>query len=145
MAQIYELSSADQLSLADLIPLFIVEDQDTRKATLSAVLDLLVANITVGKLTTQYFAPSGFTVSTTVTADTHLIYTPVNTGTALTVTLPASPTDRAEFLMNSTQAVTTLTIDGNGKTVTGAPTSLLANGFFRLKYDGVMGVWYRVA
>ena len=32
----------------------------------------------------------------------------------------------------------------NGATVTGAPTSLSANGFFRLRFDAVASVWYRV-
>ena len=119
-------------------------DQDTRKATLSALRDLLIDSLVVGKMTTQYSAPSGFNASVTVAGDTHLIFTPVNTGTTLTIVLPSSPSDKAEFLINSTQAVGTVIMDGSGKTVTGAPTSLAANGFFRLKYDGVMGVWYRV-
>jgi len=47
-------------------------------------------------------------------------------------------------LVNCTQAVTTLTINGNGATVTGAPTTLAANAFFRLRFEAVAGVWYRV-
>ncbi|MNR16702.1 hypothetical protein D3C85_1333210 [compost metagenome] len=52
--------------------------------------------------------------------------------------------DKQEVLVNCTQAVTTLTINGNGATVTGAPTTLAANAFFRLKYDQPSTVWYRV-
>jgi hypothetical protein len=40
--------------------------------------------------------------------------------------------------------VTTLTINGNGKTVVGGPATLAANAFFRLKYDGVLSTWFRV-
>ena len=47
-------------------------------------------------------------------------------------------------MVSCTQAVTTLTVSGNGSTVNGAPTTLAANGFFRLRYDGVFKAFYRV-
>jgi hypothetical protein len=40
--------------------------------------------------------------------------------------------------------VTTLTIAGNGSTLNGAPTTIAANGFFNLRFDGVFKAWYRV-
>jgi hypothetical protein len=46
--------------------------------------------------------------------------------------------------VNTTQAVTALTVAGNGATVNGAPTTLAANGFFRIRFDAVLDVWYRV-
>jgi hypothetical protein len=52
--------------------------------------------------------------------------------------------DRQELLVNCTQAVTTLAVSGNGATVTGAPTTLAANAFFRLRFDQASSVWYRV-
>jgi hypothetical protein len=75
-----------------------------------------------------------------------LILTPVAGYAAGTITLPLSTNvvNKQEILVNCTQAVTTLTINGNGATVTGAPTTLAANAFFRLRYDGVTGTWYRV-
>ena len=36
------------------------------------------------------------------------------------------------------------TVAGNGSTVNGAPTTLAANSFFRLRFDGVFKAWYRV-
>lgn len=98
---------------------------------------------------TQYAAPSstGFSVSIAEpSADTHLILTPTGAFAAGTIVLPVAATaeDRQELLVNCTQAVTTLTISGNGATVTGAPTTLAANAFFRLKYDAPTSVWYRV-
>jgi hypothetical protein len=56
----------------------------------------------------------------------------------------ASVIDGQELLVNSTQAVTTLTVAGNGATVAGAPTTLAANGFFRLKFEALVSTWYRV-
>jgi hypothetical protein len=58
--------------------------------------------------------------------------------------LLANCVDKQEILVNCTQAITTLTVNGNGATVTGAPTTLSANGFFRLRFDGLANVWYRV-
>ena len=49
---------------------------------------------------------------------------------------PSRPTNGGAF---------TLTINGNGATaVTGAPTALAANAFFRLRFDRATSSWYRV-
>lgn len=145
MTTINQLSAADEVSLGDLLPAFILEDGDTRKVSLSVLLAFLEANLSRGTLSTRYAAPSATGFSVTAESNTHLILTPLAGYAAGTVVLPATPTDRDEFLCNSTQAVTTLTINGNGKTVTGGPTTLAANAFFRLKYDGVLSVWYRIS
>jgi hypothetical protein len=62
-----------------------------------------------------------------------------------TIVLPAVPTNEQVVNLNTTQAVTTLTVNGNGKTVTGAPTTLAANAFFTLRFDATTNAWYRVA
>jgi hypothetical protein len=99
---------------------------------------------------TQYSAPSatGFSVQITdSSADTHLILTPVAGYAAGTIVLPAvaNAIDGQQIMVNCTQAVTTLTVDGNGATaVTGEPATLAANAFFTLKYDAVTSTWYRV-
>lgn len=144
MAQIYELSSADSLASGDLIPIFVVDDQDTRKASLSALLEYIESSANIGKLTTQYASPTGIEPNVTLSRNVHLIMTPTVDLSTSTLTLPSGPIDRDEVLVNSTRLVTTLTVSGNGKTVIGAPTTLAANGFFRMKYDGVVGAWYRV-
>ena len=100
----------------------------------------------------QYAAPSasGFSVTIApVTAgdNVHLILTPTAGYAAGTIILPAvaGVIDKQEVLVNCTQQVTALTINGNGAVaVTGEPTSLGADDFFRLKYDIVVQTWYRV-
>lgn len=99
--------------------------------------------------TTQYAAPSstGFSVQITdSSANTHLILTPTAGFAAGTIVLPAiaNCVDKQDILVNTTQQVTALTINGNGATVTGEPTSLAADDFFRLKYDLITNAWYRI-
>lgn len=99
---------------------------------------------------TQYAVPSssGFTVTITQGDDNiHLILTPTTGFAAGTIVLPATPgaIDKQEVLVNCTQQVTALTINGNGAAgVTGEPTALGADDFFRLKYDLPTQTWYRI-
>ena len=53
-------------------------------------------------------------------------------------------TDKQEVTLHTVQALSSLTVDGNGATVNGAPASLAANGFFRLRFDAQSVAWYRV-
>jgi len=106
-----------------------------------------------GAYVTQYAAPSASGWSVTITdgddddENVHLILTPTAGTAAGTIVLPpvASLVDKQEILINCTQSVTTLTVDGNGaSSVTGDPATLAINDFFRLKYDLPTTVWYRV-
>lgn len=150
MATINQLSAVSSLSLADLIVIYSSANGDARKASLSALLDLFSGLITAAddKVTT-YASPSsnGFTVTLPDNdSSAWLILTPTAGFAAGTIKLPAvgNAVDRQEVLVNCTQVVTALTIDGNGATVTGEPTTLAANAFFRLRFDAVADVWYRV-
>ena len=153
MATINQLSAVDALVASDLLPVYSSSNGDARKVAASVILTYIQNNLTstaFTQYTTQYSAPSatGFTVSVTDgSANIHLILTPGAGYAAGTITLPVSTglIDKQEFLCNCTQAVTALTIDGNGATaVTGAPTTLAANEFFRLRYDLPTSTWYRV-
>lgn len=102
-------------------------------------------------LVTQYAAPNatGFNVMIappTTGASVYLRMSPLAGYAAGTITLPllASCIDGQELLVSCTQAVTTLTVAGNGATVNGAPTTLAANAFFRLRFDAVSDSWARV-
>lgn len=152
MTDINQLTARDTLSAGDLIPIWATSNGDTRKTAISVLLQYMQDNLDFSPsdlYTTQYSAPSatGFNVQITDGNDSiHLILTPVAGYAAGTITLPtlANCVDKQEVLVNCTQSVTTLTIAGNGATVTGAPTTLTANAFFRLKFDDLTDVWYRV-
>lgn len=151
---INNLALIDQISSATDFAINI-NGQDYRVKE-SVVQTFLQANLTFPTFTgfvnfaTQYAAPSssGFSVQITDTsANTHLILTPTTGFAAGTIVLPnvTSAIDKQEVLVNCTQQVTTLTVNGNGAVaVTGEPTSLGADDFFRLKYDLLTQTWFRV-
>lgn len=150
MPTINQLSAADSLSDGDLLPVYSQNNGDARKAALSLFAAYLQGKITsTDDKTAQYAAPSAtaFNIQIQGTGlSIWLVLTPTAGFAAGTLTLPpvAGVKDKQEILVNTTQAVTALTIAGNGATVTGAPTTLAANGFFRLRFDGVTDTWYRV-
>ena len=149
---ISNLSSASP-ALSDQVPFSSVQNGEDRKASLSVVLALFQTQLTAGSsLVTQYFAPNatGWTVTVLpilTGGSIWLLITPVAGYAAGTITLPpvASCVDGQETLVTCSQSVTVLTTIGNGATVYGAPTTLAANASFRLRFEGVTKVWYRIS
>lgn len=150
MPSINQLNAADQISGSDLLALWSQANGDSRKVSLTNFLAWLNGQqiATQDNKITQYSAPlTGATVQVTDNQNSvWLILTPAGTIATLTLKLPLSSNvlDRTEILVNSTQIVTTLSFDANGASILGAPTTLAANGFFRLRFDTVMQTWYRV-
>ncbi len=150
MTTINQLSAVDAVVSSDQVPIYSSSNGDARKASMSVIKDYVLSDATVADdKVTQYAAPAatGFTVTVNNSSDSvWLILTPLAGYAAGTITLPAvaNCVDRQEVLVNTTQAVTTLTVSGNGATVIGAPTTLAANAFFRLRFDDVLNTWYRV-
>jgi hypothetical protein len=144
---INSLTRTTTLSLADLVPLWPASAQDDQVATLATLLAFLQANLTTGAdIAQQYASPAatGFTVVVTV-GNTWLVLSPLAGYAAGTITLPANPTNEQIVQVSCTQAVTTLTVGGNGRTVIGAPATIAAGGFFTMRYDLTTNAWYRVS
>lgn len=151
---IQNLAAVDKLSNGDSVAVFSARFGRDARASLSvlaAYLQSLVTSPTA--YVTQYAAPNatGFSVTILAAGDglgqnVWLLLTPTAGFAAGTIVLPDSTllSDGQELLLNTTQAVTALTITGSGATVNGAPTTLAANAFFRLRYDKVTNGWYRV-
>lgn len=149
MPQINQLTAVDEVQDGDQVPLFATNQGDARRASASLLKSYVLADLPSSGFVTQYAAPSATGFSVTIAADgsnVWLILTPTAGFAAGTILLPpvAEMVDGQELLVNCTQAVTVLTIDGNGATVTGAPTTLAALAFFRLRFDAVLSTWYRV-
>lgn len=136
---------------ASQIPFYDPQNGQDRRCSIDELAQLLQDELTSsGGLITQYAAPNatGFNVAIappTDGASVYLLLTPAAGYAAGTITLPpqALCVDGQELLVSCTQLVTALTVAGNGSTVNGAPTTLAANGFFRLRFDGVFKAWYR--
>lgn len=150
MAQtIYESTRVSSLGGSEVFPIYSSTVGGTVSVPLSVLLSYINANITASTWSVKYSAPSatGFSVSLVEYDEgenVRLILTPAAGYAAGTIVLPDEPHDLQEVLVNCTQSVTTLTINGSGYTVTGAPTTLAANAYFRLKYDAVGQAWYRI-
>lgn len=152
---INQLTALTSLAAGDNIAIGSSANGDDRRVSLTVLTTYLQSALTIvdalafAEYITQYAAPSatGQTITVNDTDDNiHLIITPVAGYAAMTITLPtaANCIDKQDILINCTQIVTTLTIDGNGSTVAGGPSTLAANDFFRLKYDLAGSTWYRV-
>ena len=138
-----------ELDLGDLIVLYKGNDSDYRAISVPDFIKSINEQLKSNKATTQYASPkaTGFNVLVESDfGDIHLIVTPLAAYTTGTITLPNVQllSDKQEVIVNTTQTVTALTINPNGATVIGVPTTLSVNGFFRLSYDAIMKTWYRV-
>jgi hypothetical protein len=104
---------------------------------------------TAGEFVVQYSAPAATGFSVALLANTNnqwLILSPLGAYAAGTITFPLSSAiaDNQEILIFSTQAVTTLTLAGNGATIVGAATGISQNGGVRFKYNLLANTWYVV-
>lgn len=138
---------AASIVAADQIPFYSSSDGQDRRASASQLAELIQSLLTSSGAVTQYAAPSSTGFSVTIAppvagGSVYLLLTPGATYATGTIVMPAAPADRQEVSVMSTQIVTALTVSGNGYTVTGAPTTLAANGTFKLRYDAVLSAWY---
>ena len=152
MADINQLSSTDTLNAGDLVPIWKTNNGDTRKTSLTTLQAYMQANLsfsTVGQtqFVVQYAAPvaTGFTVALLANTNNQwLILTPLAGYAAGTITFPlmSAVADNQEIIIFSTQAVTTLTLSGNGASIVGAPAGISQNGAVRFKFNSVASTWY---
>ena len=152
------LTRTDAVASGDLFVLYKTSAGDYRGAPADVIVAYMQDQLTFpsfegqASFLTQYAVPSSTGFNVTVGnsnpgKNIHLILTPTAGFAAGTITLPIanSSIDKQEVLVNCTQQVTTLTVALNGAVaVTGAPASLAADDFFRLKFDLQTQTWYRV-
>lgn len=141
------------LTTASQIPFYDPSNGQDRRASVSSLTTLVALSLPASAdgFVTQYAAPAALGFGVIIAPPQNgesvfLLLTPTGAFATGGVTLPAQATcvDGQEFLLTTTQAVTTFTVLGNGSTVNGAPATLAANAFFRLRFDGVFKAWYRV-
>lgn len=150
MASIINLTQG-AITDGSTLPFYDPNNGADRRVSVTDFAALLQTLLSPAAPVAQYSAPAATGFSVTVAPPVAgqsvlLLLTPAGGYAAGTVVLPAVATaaDGQEVSCTCTQSVATLTVDGNGATVNGAPTALTANGFFKLRFDGVFGAWYRV-
>ena len=151
MPTINQLSGLSQLSSGDLLPIYVPNNGDARKVSIGQLLAFFQQQFAAPTLATQLTTPgTGFNVAvqTPVSEQQWLILQPAGTLASGTVTLPLNTQtpDGTELLITTTQIITAFTLALNGAAAAyGAPTTLSANGFFRVRYYAATNSWYRIA
>lgn len=144
--------NAGDISSASQVPFYDPSQGQDRRASVADLVALVQSLTSSGaQLITQYAAPSATSFSvavspTTPGASMWLLLTPAAGYAAGTVVLPpmSACVDKQEVQVSSTQSVASLNVFGGDAVVNGAPSSISANSFFRLRFDGVYRAWYRV-
>lgn len=149
-----KLTQATSVTAGDWFAIYKTNEGDFYGVSTAVLLAWIQANVTFPAAgrpepTTQYAAPAATAFNVQITDaddDIHLILTPLAGYADGTITLPLSTNlrDKQIVIVNCTQAVTTLVVDGNGATVAGAPVAFAANDYFTLKYDIAVNSWYRI-
>lgn len=147
MSGINQQNQVNSVNGSDLIPVYANQNGVTAQMAVSQLSDYIIGLVGgTAALTTQYSSPNatGFSISAESLPNLWLLITPLAGYAAGTIVLPSTPVNLQQITVSCTQSVTTLTVNGNGKTVNGAPTTLTANQSFSLRYDGVNQSWYAV-
>lgn len=151
MTTINKLTRTDSVSAGDVVPVYVQNQGDARGASMSVIAAYVQAQLVVSgtDFVTQYALPpgSGFSVQVNNNSDnTHLILSPAAPFAAGTIVLPslANLIDGQQLIVNTTQSITALTINGNGASIIGTVTTMGINDSFMLKYDLASTTWYLI-
>lgn len=151
MSLIINYPTLETITGSELLLVFSTTNSDTRKISISALVSYVITqvNTNMSGYATQYAAPSADSFNIAINdiqRDIHCILTPtlLFTNGAIILPLPSNTLDGQRIMLNTTQAVTSFVVNGNGSNVVGAPSSLAQYSFFTLKYDKLTSTWYRV-
>lgn len=151
MPTINQLASLSQVSGGDQLPIYVPNNGDARKVSVTQLLQYFQQTFAAPTVSTNLYVPAtGFniTVPTPVSEQQWMLLQPAGTLASGTITLPLNTgvPDGTQLLVTSTQTITTLSIGLNGAAATfGAPTTISAGGFFTLRFYQATNSWYRVA
>jgi hypothetical protein len=151
MPQINQLPLLAQVSPGDQVPIYSPNNGDARRLPISALLAYFQQTFASPTLATNVYTPgTGFNlaVPTPVAQQQWMLIQPAGTLATGTVTLPLNTQtpDGTEVLITTTQQITAFTLGLNGATAGyGAPTTLAAEDFFRMRFVQATNSWYRIA
>jgi hypothetical protein len=151
MPTINQLSPLSQLSGGDQIPVYVPNNGDARRVSVTQLLQYFQQTFAAPTVATNLYTPgTGFniTVPTPTTEQQWMLIQPAGTLATGTITLPLNTgvPDGTQVLVTTTQIITSFTLALNGAAAAfGAPTTLAANAFFTVRYYQATNSWYRVA
>ena len=151
MPTINQLSGISQVSGGDLLPVYVSNNGDARKVSISQLLQYFEQTFASPTVATNLYTPgTGFniTVPTPTSEQQWMVIQPAGTLAAGTITLPLNTgvPDGTQVLVTTTQIITSFTLAVNGAAAAfGAPTTLAANAFFTMRFYQATNSWYRVA
>jgi hypothetical protein len=151
MPTINQLSGISQISGGDLLPVYVPNNGDARKVSITQLLQYFQQTFASPTVATNLFTPgTGFNVAvpTPVSSQQWMIIQPAGTLAAGTVTLPLNTQtpDGTQVLVTTTQTITSFTLALNGASAAfGAPTTLAANASFTMRFYQATNSWYKIA
>lgn len=138
-------------SPGDQIPVYTPNNGDARRLPIGALLQYFQQTFASPTLATNVYTPgTGFNlpVPTPVAQQQWMLIQPAGTLATGSVTLPLNTQtpDGTEVLITTTQQITGFTLALNGATAAyGAPSTLSAEDFFRMRFVQATNSWYRIA
>jgi hypothetical protein len=150
MATINQLSGLSQVSGGDQIPVYVPNNGDARRMSVTQLLQYFQTTFASPTVATNLFTPdTGFNVAvpTPVSAQQWMVIQPAGTLATGTITLPLNTgtPDGTEVLITTTQQITTFTLAANGAAnLYGVPGALAAQDFFRMRFYQATNSWYRI-
>ena len=150
MPTINQLSPISQVSGGDQLPIYVPNNGDARRVSVTQLLQYFQQTFASPTLATNLYVPgTGFniTVPTPVSNDQWMLLQPAGTLATGTITLPLNTgvPDGTTVLITTTQEITSLTIALNGATaIFGAVTSLGAGCAAIYRFYQPTNSWYNI-
>jgi hypothetical protein len=150
MPTINQLAGLSQVSGGDLLPVYVSNNGDARKVSITQLLQYFQTVFASPTLAVNLFVPgSGFniTVPTPVAEQQWMLLQPAGTLASGTITLPLNTgvPDGTTVLITTTQQITSLTLALNGASaIYGSVTSLAAGTATTLRFYQATNSWYQI-
>jgi hypothetical protein len=151
MPTINQLAGLSQISGGDLLPVYVPNNGDARKVSITQLLQYFQQTFAAPTVATNLYTPgTGFNIAvpTPVSEQQWMILQPAGALATGTITLPLNTgvPDGTQVLVTTTQQITAFTLALNGAAAAfGAPTAMAANAFFTMRFYQATNSWYRVA
>ena len=150
MPTINQLSPISQVSGGDQLPIYVPNNGDARRVSVTQLLQYFQQTFASPTLATNLYVPGiGFniTVPTPVSNDQWMLLQPAGTLATGTITLPLNTgvPDGTTVLITTTQEITSLTIALNGASaIFGGVTSLAAGTATAIRFYQPTNSWYQI-